>query len=348
MIQNCLRALFLLLVVGAPVDAATAHPLAPALLELRAAGEQVYDVRWQRSLLQPTNAQPEPVLPPECRSVTPARTQVQSGRRAVETRWQVHCSEPLVGLTLGVQGLSGTGINALVVVHAPDGAATQTLLDAEAPWWEVPAAPSVWAVMAQYGGLGVTHLLFGPDHLAFVVGLFFLVGGLTHGFRPLLLMTAAFTVGHSVTLVLSVLGIVRLSSTVAEAGIALSIVWVGWRVLQARRQQGALHMHGRRAAAATFAFGLLHGLGFAGALRALGLPETAMIPALAAFNIGIEAGQLLAIGLLLLALRAVPRRLFQDTRQPVTVAAAYVVGSMGAFWSIDRLLLLLPGTPLFG
>lgn len=348
MIHRLLRATFLLLALAAPLQSATAHPLAPALLELRAAGEQRYDVRWQLSLLQPSDAQPEPVLPPQCTPLTPRRTQLKAQQRAVETHWQVQCSQPLVGLQLGVRGLAASGINALVVVQGADGSTTQSLLDADAPWMEVPAAPSTWAVMAQYGGLGVTHLLFGPDHLAFVVGLFFLVGGLASGLRPLLVMTAAFTVGHSITLVLSVVGLVRLSPTVAEAGIALSIVWVGLRVLRRRGQDGARPLNERRAAAATFAFGLLHGLGFAGALRALGLPETAMIPALAAFNIGIEAGQLLAVGLLLLALRAVPRTLFEDTRQPVTVAAAYVVGSMGAFWSIDRLLLLLPVMPLSG
>lgn len=337
----------LLLALAAPLHTASAHPLAPALLELREAGEQRYDVRWQLSLLQPANAQPEPMLPAECEALTPRRTQLKSDQRAVEMHWQVQCSRPLVGLQLGVRGLDGSGINALVLVHHADGRTTQSLLDADRPWMEVTAAPSTWAVMAQYGGLGVTHLMFGPDHLAFVVGLFFLVGGIAHGMRPLLLMTAAFTVGHSITLALSVLGIVRLSSTVAEAGIALSIVWVGWRVLRQRGRQSHRPGSAQRAAMATFAFGLLHGLGFAGALRALGLPETAMIPALAAFNIGIEAGQLLVIGFLLLALRAVPRRLFHDTRQPVTVSAAYVVGSMGAFWTIDRLLLLLP-TPLLG
>lgn len=348
MIGRALALLALMLTAMLPWNAAEGHPLAPAVLELRAVDAMHHDVRWQRSLLQASNARPEPVLPAGCEALAPARSQLREAQRALELRWQVRCDASLVGQELGVRGLANSGINALVVIHDLEGRTTQALLDAGSPTMVVPAAPSVWAVMAQYGGLGFTHLVFGPDHLAFVVGLFFLVNGFAFGLRPLLIMTAAFTVGHSVTLALSVLGIVRLSPALAEAGIALSIVWVGWRVLQQRGQPSATGMRGQRAAAATFAFGLLHGLGFAGALRALGLPETAMIPALAAFNIGIELGQLAAIGMLALVLHALPRALFLDQRRPVTVAAAYLVGSLGAFWSVDRLLQLVPVVPLIG
>lgn len=348
MTPRILRYCMLFAALMLPLAGAQAHPLAPALLELRAVGDGHFDVRWQLSLLQPSRAHPEPVLPASCQPVRAQRSQLLEAQQAVELRWQIRCDAPLIGQRLAVRGLADSGVNALVVLHDREGRTTQALLDATSPSMQVPAAPSVWAVMGQYGGLGFTHLLFGPDHLAFVVGLFFLVNGFAFGLRPLLIMTAAFTVGHSVTLALSVLGIVRLSPALAEAGIALSIVWVGWRVLRQRGQASAALVHGRRAALATFAFGLLHGLGFAGALRALGLPETAMIPALAAFNIGIELGQLAAIGLLALLLHALPRALFQDPRRPVTVTAAYAVGSLGAFWSIDRLLQLAPAVPLIG
>lgn len=180
-------------------------------------------------------------------------------------------------------------------------------------------------VALTYAMLGFEHILSGFDHLLFVISLLFLVG--FH--RRLIGTITAFTLAHSLTLAASALGAITLRSPPVEATIALSILLVS---VEALRQQDTWTR--RWPALVAFVFGLVHGLGFAGALADIGLPARHANAALLTFNVGVEAGQLFVVGcawLLMLAMRRLPRRDVARTQ------ALYAIGAIAAYWTLSRL-----------
>ena len=186
--------------------------------------------------------------------------------------------------------------------------------------------PTRWQVAGQYLGLGFTHILpKGLDHILFVLGLFLLTTRMT----PLLWQVTAFTVAHSITLGLSIYGVVALPPAVVEPLIALSIAYVAVENLITRQ------LHPWRVLV-VFLFGLLHGLGFAGVLRELGLPRREFLTALVAFNVGVECGQLAVIGVAALALWPLMRHAWY--RRGVVVPASVVIALVGAYWTVTRVL----------
>lgn len=186
--------------------------------------------------------------------------------------------------------------------------------------------PTRWQVVRQYLGLGFTHILpKGLDHILFVLGLFLLTTRMT----PLLWQVTAFTVAHSITLGLSIYGVVALPPAVVEPLIALSITYVAVENLVTRE------LHAWRVVV-VFLFGLLHGLGFAGVLRELGLPRSEFLTALLAFNVGVEFGQLAVIAVAALALWPLMRRPWY--RRRVVVPASVVIALVGAYWTVTRVL----------
>lgn len=188
--------------------------------------------------------------------------------------------------------------------------------------------PTRIPVVRQYLGLGFTHILpKGTDHILFVLGIFLLSARL----KPVLLQVSAFTVAHTITLALTMYGVVSIPRSVVEPLIALSIVYVAienvartdltpWRV------------------ALVFAFGLLHGMGFAGVLAELGLPRSEFVPALLSFNLGVETGQLTVIGIAL-ALFGLPFRRKPWYRSRIAVPASIAIAAVGFYWSVERVLL---------
>jgi hypothetical protein len=176
-----------------------------------------------------------------------------------------------------------------------------------------------------YTVLGVQHILTGVDHLLFVASLLFLVG-----FRRKLVGTiTAFTLAHSLTLACSAFGWLTLRSPPVEASIALSIVLVASEALRDRETLAR-----RLPALVSFLFGLVHGLGFAGALKDIGLPQSHLPLALLCFNVGVELGQLLMVGVAFAVVRApISRRWLGPARRP----ALYVIGALAAFWSWQRI-----------
>lgn len=186
------------------------------------------------------------------------------------------------------------------------------------------------SVAGTYFVLGAEHILLGIDHLLFVLGLLLLV----HGFVPLVKTITAFTLAHSVTLCASVLGYVPLDRAPIEAAIALSIVLLAREIIMADR--GLIHLTHRKPWLVAFIFGLLHGLGFAGALGEIGLPESAIPLALLFFNVGVEAGQLVFVVALVLAARLLTRSLRAPLPrlQPLL---GYALGALATLWFFDRL-----------
>jgi hypothetical protein len=193
---------------------------------------------------------------------------------------------------------------------------------------EIPARASPAALFADHARLGAAHLLGGIDHLLFVTGLAALFGR----DRRLWLAITAFTAGHSATLACAALGLVRAPAAAIEPAIAVTLIWLAYEL--ARRAEGRDAVAGvaRRPLALPFAFGLLHGLGFARALDWLGVARTDLPVALAGFNVGIEVAQLACLAALLPALRL----LGTNARRP-SLACAYGVGTLGVYWLLDRI-----------
>jgi len=325
---KCLMAIALFCSLLAPFSAAHAHPLAPALLQLQQTDANTWQVLWRHSRLLSSRAPPEPIVPAHCARITPVELTAEVGS-AIAARWELRC-EPveLTGTQIGIGQLEQSPINVIVRLRDKNGEEFQTLLDAENTRFIVPAQAS--AVWPRYLRLGADHLLFGPDHLLFLLALILLVTGL----RALALTLTAFTLGHSVTLSLAALGVISISPALMELGIAVSLIVVARELLSKRRS-----LLGRHPASMAFAFGLLHGLGFAGALASIGLPTQALVPALLAFNIGIEVGQLLVVTLVYILLSIV--KLIwtgKDARLSAAGAmgCAYLVGSVAFFWCLER------------
>ncbi|HEV7667502.1 MAG TPA: HupE/UreJ family protein [Thermoanaerobaculia bacterium] len=181
-------------------------------------------------------------------------------------------------------------------------------------------------VIRRYLGLGFTHILpKGLDHILFVLGLFLL----SLRFRPLLAQVTAFTVAHTLSLALAMLGIVHLSPRIVEPLIAVSIVYVAIENVFARELK-------KSRVALVFAFGLLHGLGFAGVLSELGLPRSEFVPALLSFNVGVELGQLTVIAVAFLAVGAFRNRSWYKMR--IAVPASLMIAAVGLYWAVTRAL----------
>lgn len=254
-------------------------------------------------------------------------------------RWPAPCRADGYTLHCGAEGLSGTlamdGVGrgfsaALVKLYWRDGGERVVTLTAAQPQVQLFGSADdrrgLAEVVRAYTVLGIEHILGGIDHLLFVIGLLFLVG-----FERRLLWTiTAFTAAHSLTLAASALGWLALRPAPVEATIALSIVLVAGEALH-RRQTLAR----RWPALVAFGFGLVHGLGFAGALKEIGLPEQHLLPALLCFNVGVELGQLATVGAAWAAWRALAARpWFVRLRTP----ALYGIGSVAAWWSWARVV----------
>jgi hydrogenase/urease accessory protein HupE len=313
---------------------AHAHPLAPSLLELRQTDGGRFAVRWKTSAFRPTGARLAPILPEWCTRVGDEESRDDAA--ALERRFTVDCgAHGLRGATLGVADLDVSRTLALLRVELADGTLVRQLLDGAKPSTVVPERQTRLDVARQYLELGIEHLLTGIDHLLFVLGLCLLIPGR----RALAWTITAFTVGHSVTLTLATLGLVRFPQSVAETAIAFSIVLLSAELL---RDGGAVgdtpppaSWIRRRPWAMAFAFGLLHGLGFAGALSDVGLPQSEIPAALLAFNLGIEVGQLaFVIAVLLLARLARP--LLARLPERAVRIPAYAIGCLAAFWFWSR------------
>jgi hydrogenase/urease accessory protein HupE len=217
-----------------------------------------------------------------------------------------------------------------VRIESTDGAVRSARLTPANPSFVVPTQPGPLMVLRAYVGLGIEHILLGVDHLLFVLCLLLLVRGL----RQLLATITAFTLAHSITLAAATLGYIRVPAAPVEAMIALSIVFLASELVRGEARRGAVTRLYPWLLA--FSFGLLHGLGFAGALAEVGLPQGEVPLALFTFNVGVELGQL-AFVTAVLSLTCLVRLL--PLRLPVWApsAAGYAIGSVAAFWMFTRL-----------
>ncbi len=273
----------------------------------------------------------EPVLPAACRDIDLPRIEDVAGARL--HRVTLDCGpDGLRGRELAIDGLRTTLVDVLVRLELSDGTSHSHLLRPDAPSVVLGGEGNGEASLpvSGYLRLGVEHILLGIDHLLFVLALLFIVRG-----RWLLLKAiTAFTVAHSITLALATLGVVRFPSASIEAVIALSIVFLASELLRLARGEGE-SLTVRQPWIAAFAFGLLHGFGFAGALSEIGLPEGEIPAALFLFNVGVELGQLAFVAAASLLYFAI-KHLVAAPPAWARPLPAYGIGSVAAFWVIER------------
>ena len=273
------------------------------------------------------------------------------GADRVDVRVPPHCFLRLPELNCSDKGLVGpititnlgANMSAVLIKIIPISAEPRSytittanpvvsILGAGAPTLET------WLELARtYVNYGIDHILLGADHLLFVLGLIWIV----RGGWPLVRTITAFTVGHSASLAAAAFGLIGVAERPLNACIALSIVFVG--VEMVREQRGESGLTARYPWTVAFAFGLVHGIGFASALAGLGIERRLLPAALLFFNIGVEVGQL-AFVLLVLALIWAHRRLNAVLPRWGDLVPAYAIGSVAMFWFIGRLVRVLAAT----
>jgi hydrogenase/urease accessory protein HupE len=313
--------------------AASAHRLSPAYFGLTETQPGVYDAEWKVSIPGGLSDVLEPQVPDGCSVVDRVRNFVVNDARLLHA--QLSCATGLAGKTFMVNGLAATDTDVLLHVAWLDGSSfTHRLVPSEASVI-IPAEPGALEVIATYLVLGVEHILLGVDHLLFVFALLLLVRGVAR----LVATVTAFTVAHSITLGAAALGFVSVPSAPVEATIALSILFLASELAhRERRRLEPENLALRFPWLVAFAFGLLHGFGFAGALAEIGLPGAAVPLALLFFNLGVEIGQLVFIAAVL-TLAAALRRFAVESPPILGKVAAYAIGCTSAVWVIERTVL---------
>jgi len=333
-----LKAWLALLVLGGVASlsvagASLAHEVRPALLQITEQSSGAYEVVWKQPVVGDMAIRLVPRLSSGALTKTPPReTHTQS---YLIKAWQVPKGQPLDGQTVTIDGLAQTVTDVLVRVEAANGHDLNAVLKPSSPSMVLALSGPKGASVPTYLTLGIEHILTGFDHLLFVLGLLLLVGVN----RQIIKAVTAFTLAHSITLAVAALGFVKFPTALIEALIALSIVFVASELVP--RHGRAPTLTQRYPWVVAFIFGLLHGLGFAGALAQIGLPPGAAPQALFLFNVGVEIGQLAFIAAaiaVILILRRVRARLAWPTDTLARLAPPYLIGSLAAYWLIERTL----------
>ena len=324
-----LAALVLTVFISASTSSVRAHEVRPGFLKIDEIAPQTYTVSWK----QPVRGGAQniaglglrPVFPASCERGTDSAMRLMPGV-LVET-FTLICAGGLRGQAVGIEGLQKTITDVFVQLHEVDENLVHMRLTPEQPLQKFTGGVGLF----NYLWLGVEHLVFGYDHILFVIGLVMLVSG----WRRLVLVITGFTLAHSVTLGLSVLDVIYLPAAPVEAVIALSIVFVATELLRPEETRARLTQQHPQIIA--LAFGLLHGFGFAGVLADIGLPPDTGFFALALFNVGLEVGQLCVVGLCLgiayVARQAAMPPLYNARAQTGIVMA---MGGLASYWLVAR------------
>jgi hydrogenase/urease accessory protein HupE len=316
----CLMSLF-------AIGELSAHEVRPAYLEIKEISPERYKLFWKTPARGNATIRLDVALPEHCTERAP-RVSVNDGAAHVQ-RWSVECKSGLSGQEVRIDGLDQTLIETIVRFVKIDGSSQTARLMAGTDTFLAAEASNIAGVASAYVPLGIEHILFGFDHLCFVLALLLLINNT----RRLIWAVTAFTVAHSITLAVATLGYVTAPPGPIESLIAFSIVLVAAEVVFMCR--GKARATASRPWILAFGFGLLHGFGFAGALSETGLPGDAIPSALLFFNVGVEIGQLafvaVALGAFVLA-----RRFASNLVPRAVLATAYGIGTLAAFWTVER------------
>ena len=319
-----MRRLFLaLLVLFCTALPASAHEVRPAYLEVTETAPETYAVTWKQPVLDGRRLKLDPVFPEGCDR---ERERADAAGGTLVQRWEMQCD--LSTGHIEIAGLERTLTDAFVRVDRLTGDDLSAVLRPGA--LRLDLSSPTGAPTATYFRIGVEHILFGFDHLLFVLGLVLLVRP-----RQLLATVTAFTLAHSLTLAAASLGNITLPGPPVEIVIGMSIALLGAETIY--RTRGHETLSQRKPWLIAFGFGLVHGFGFAGALAEIGLPKGAEVLALLLFNLGVEAGQVAFVGAVLL-LVFLATRLARLPLAPARIIAAYGIGITGAYWAIERIV----------
>jgi hydrogenase/urease accessory protein HupE len=311
---------------------ARAHESRPAYLEVKETAPGKFSILWRTPVLAGMRLPIVLKLPDRVKNLKePVVSELSDSR--LERRWIDAGEGGLAGQRIEFPGLQLTITDVLVRFEMLDGRNWTVIARPSRPWVEMAASPTwsetAWSYLAE----GVRHILYGPDHLLFVLGLMLIVRG-----RWMLLKTVtAFTVAHSITLTIATFGYAAVPAPPLNAAIALSILFLGPEIVRSWRGETSFTL--RHPWVIAFAFGLLHGFGFASALTSAGLPRQELPLALVSFNVGVELGQLGFIAVVLAVQQTL--RVLQIRWKPwMRFVPGYVIGSVGAFWTVERVAVL--------
>ncbi|WEK46240.1 MAG: HupE/UreJ family protein [Candidatus Andeanibacterium colombiense] len=309
---------------------AAAHEVRPAYLEITERADGKADILWKQPSIGLLAVAIDPQIQGDLLKRAP--DSAQSAENFEIRRWR---NVDLGGKGLDkrqvkIAGLERTITDTLVLVRLKDGDQISQVLTPAAPGFTIDAHAG--AAVPAYLVLGIEHILTGIDHLLFVFGLLLL----SSGWRQLLKTITAFTVAHSITLALTALKLISVNPQLIEAMVAYSILFLAVELM--RKQRGYDGITQRRPWLIAFGFGLLHGAAFAGALKEIGLPEGNIPASLFLFNVGVEIGQLVFVGICFAAIRALKHiRWPERTPRLAWTAASYAIGSFAMFWFLERL-----------
>jgi len=304
------------------------HEMRPAFLQVNQVSETEFQVIWKVPRRGDMVIRLRPVFP-EADLLEPERLP-QPAEGAMLYTYRLESQKALAGQPISIEGLERTMIDVLVQVNYLESGSSTLLLKPDENAGIIPGDDSGWRVVQNYTILGIEHIWFGIDHLLFVLALIII----TRGIKKVIKTITAFTIAHSITLSLAALGFVSVPGPPVEAVIALSIVFLAMEII--KNQRGEQTLTGKKPWLVAFTFGLLHGLGFAGALAEIGLPQNEIPLALAFFNIGVELGQIafvMVVAAILWVLRK--KQNWPGVWQKVP---GYAIGSVAAFWMIERIV----------
>lgn len=313
-----------------PAMQANSDEIRPALLDIKEQNTGLFAVTWKVPTRGNRVLAITPQLPSSLELLGSPTIQDNPGARIQHATYKNN-AESLTGQTIIIDGLAALQTDVLLLVQFQDGSSHSAILRPASPTFTIPLEASKLEVAGDYWRMGTIHILEGVDHLLFVLALMLIVSG----FGPLLKSVTAFTVAHSITLALATLDIIHIPSAPTEALIALSILFLATEIIH--KQQGKISLTEQYPWIIAFVFGLFHGLGFAGALSEIGVPQHEVPLALFMFNVGVETGQLMFIAAVL-GLWALVRRLPITLPQGAWRVLPYSIGSIAAFWTIDRVM----------
>lgn len=312
-----------------------AHEIRPALLDITEREPGLFEVQWKMPALGDRVLPIQPVFPECMKPVGPPSAHAAPGAVLQYFNFKTD-GKPITGETVTIEGLTGVQIDVLVRIHLANGDNHSIILRPSSPSCVIPERPGTAELGWSYFLIGVKHILEGVDHLLFILGLLLIVKS-----NSMLVKTVtAFTVAHSITLAIATLGYASTPLAPLNVLIALSILFLGPEIVRVWRGQTSFTI--RHPWVVAFAFGLLHGFGFASGLKMIGLPAHEIVLALLMFNVGVEAGQLFFVGLMIAMLRSF---LVLECRWPrwAELTPGYAVGSLGAFWVIQRAVIMCTG-----
>jgi len=306
----------------------SADEFRPATLDVTERDSEWVDVTWKVPLVENAPVGAMPVLPEFLKPVGPGSTRQILGAQVYNATFHSD-GRTLSGNTLTIDGLAAIPIDVMVRVTLRDGTEHSAMLRSGNVSFTIPEQATRTELAISYWQMGTVHILEGFDHLLFLLTLLLIVNGVW----PLLKTVTAFTLAHSITLALATLDLVHIPPAPTEAVIALSIMLLA--VEMVRKNQGVLTMSEKFPWLVAFTFGLVHGLGFAGALAEIGVPQNDIPLTLLMFNVGVETGQVMFVLVVSLILSGL-HRIHSQSALTLARATPYAIGGLAAFWTIER------------